>query len=111
MSLHAVAVRAREARDLAVRAQAAREHEADLALLEHVRRAVADARLGPGVGRTREAERVLVEVRRLLRVADPELEVVPAVDRHEVVFAHGSDLTPPAQETGRRRRARAIPPR
>ena len=46
---------------------------------------------GPGVRGAREAERVLVEVRGLLRVADPELDVVPAEQRHEVV-GHGAGL-------------------
>ena len=87
----AVALRLSPPADLAVSAEAAREDEADVALLEHVRGAVADARLGPGIGRAREAVGVLVEVRRLLRVPDPDLEVVPAVDRHEVVFAHEAD--------------------
>ena len=35
---------------------------------------------------------MLVEVRRLLRVPDPELEVIPAVERHEVGVAHRADL-------------------
>ena len=67
----------------------AREHEADLALLEHVARAVANAGLRARVGDAVEAERVLVVVRRLLRVADPQLDVVPAVQRHEVL-AHAA---------------------
>src|SRR5207248_3736387 len=77
-----------------VPAQAARYDEADLALLEEVGGAVADARLGPCVGRRPEPERTLVEVRRLLRVADPELDVIPALERHEVGRGHASDLTP-----------------
>src|SRR5207249_4857494 len=44
--LRAVAVLAREARDLGVLAHPARDDEADVALLEHVGRAIADARLG-----------------------------------------------------------------
>ena len=63
-----------------------------MALLEHVGRTVANARLRPRVGHRREAERVLVEVRRLLGVADPELDVIPALDRHEIVVRHGSIL-------------------
>jgi hypothetical protein len=73
------------ARDRVVLADRARDDQADLALLEDVRGAVAHARLRPGVGGAREAERVLVEVGRLLGVADPELDVVPAEQRHEVV--------------------------
>ena len=95
---HAVALRRGPLADFAVAAEAARENEADLPLLEHVRRAVADARLRPRVGRAREAVGALVEVRRLLRVPDPDLEVIPAVDRHEVVFAHGSDSRRPVPE-------------
>ena len=45
MSLTAVAVQRREAADLAVAAQPARQHEADVALLEDVGGAVADAGL------------------------------------------------------------------
>ena len=45
-----------------------------------VGRAVANARLRACVRGAREAERVLVEVRGLLRVPDPDLDVVPAVD-------------------------------
>ena len=88
--LDAVPVRAGEAGDLAVAAQTARQHEADVALLEQVGRTVAHARLRPGIRRLGEAERVLVVERRLLRVADVELEVVPPVDGHEVrVLPHG----------------------
>ncbi len=82
--LHAVAVRAGEARDLAVAAQAARQDETDVALLQQIGGPVADTCLGSGVGRLRKAERSLVVVGGLLRVADVQLEVVPAVDRHEV---------------------------
>src|SRR6185437_504935 len=51
---------------------------------------VADTGLRAGIGGAREAHTVLVEVRRLLRVADPELDVVPAEQRHEV-FGHRTD--------------------
>ena len=105
----AVPLRRRPLADLAVAAKPAREDEADLALLEHVRGAVADAGLRARVRRAREAVGVLVEVRRLLRVPDPDLEVVPAVDRHEVVFAHGSDSRWPVPEPFARRRARGFP--
>jgi hypothetical protein len=88
-----VAVGGGEADDLAVAAEAAREHEPDLALLEDVRGAVADAGLRACVGDPVEAERLLVPVRRLLGVPDPELEVVPALERHEIGAGHGRDLT------------------
>jgi hypothetical protein len=99
--LDAVAVEGGELADAGVPPQAAREHEPDLVLLEDVARAVADTRLGPGIRRLPEAERVLVVVRGLLRVAHVELDVVPAVERHEV-RRHGADLTPPAEPEARR---------
>jgi hypothetical protein len=36
------------------------------------------------MGGAGEAEGLLVEVRRLLGVADPEIDVIPSVKRHEV---------------------------
>ena len=84
----AVAVLRVVLRDLVLLAQRARDDEADVSLLEHVGGAVAHSRLGPGVRGPREAHRVLVEVRSLLCVADPELDVIPAEQRHEV-FGHG----------------------
>ena len=94
----AVAVTARELRHLAIGAQAARQDEADVALLDDVGGAVADARLRPRIGRTREPERVLVEVRRLLRVPDPELDVIPSQERHEVGRAHPQILLRPGRD-------------
>jgi len=64
----------------------AREHEPDPALLEDVRGAVARAGLEAGVGDLAEAEGVHVVVGGLERVADVELDVVDAVERHEVVL-------------------------
>jgi hypothetical protein len=84
--LDAVAVQALVARDLVVAAKRAREDEADVPLLDDVGRAVADARLGARVRGLAKAEAALVEVRRLLRVAHPELEVVPVDKRHEVLL-------------------------
>ena len=109
----AVAVARVVLRDLVLLAQRARDDEADVALLEHVRGAVAHSRLGPGVRRPREAHRVLVEVRSLLCVADPELDVVPAEQRHEV-FGH-VPIMPRARRRRRnpclrRARARRRPP-
>ena len=100
--LDAVAVLREVARDLVLLAQRARDDEADLALLEDVRGAVAHSRLRPRVRRAREAHRVLVEVGGLLRVPDPELEVVPGVERHEV-FGHARSMSvgpkhPPRRE-------------
>jgi hypothetical protein len=87
--LHAVAVGRVVAADLMVGRQRAGEDEPDAALLEHVRGAVADAGLQPRVGDLLEAHRPRVEVRGLQRVADVELDVVDAVQRHEVIGAFG----------------------
>src|SRR5919204_6192003 len=92
--LGGVAVAAGVLRDLAVVPQAAGHDQPDVALLEHVRGAVAHAGLWPPVRGDREPERVLVEVGRLLRVPDPELDMIPPLQRHEVVRAHEPDLTP-----------------
>jgi hypothetical protein len=84
--LDAVAVLGLLARHLAVRAQRAREHEADRALLEHTGHAVARARLEPRIGDLAEGEGALEVVARLGGVTDPELDVVDPVERHEVAF-------------------------
>src|SRR5262245_39603555 len=91
----AVSLRLRPPADVRVGAQPARHHEADVALLEDVGGPVANARFGTGVRGAGEAVCVLVEVRGLLGVPDPHLEVVPPVDRHEVVFAHDLDSRSP----------------
>src|SRR5262249_45503175 len=91
--LQAVAVGAREVPDPRVAAEAAAHDDADLTLLEDVRCAIADAGLGAGVCRSSKAERVLVPVGGLLRVPDPQLDVIPAVQWHEiVVLTHGQTL-------------------
>ena len=73
--------------------------------------AVANAGLRPRVRGLRETERVLVEERRLLRVADVELEVVPPVDGHEVrVLPHGQSLLGRRHGSRARRGESAIPP-
>src|SRR5262249_60667857 len=60
---------------------------------EEIRRAVADAGLWAGVRSASKAERVLVPVGRLLGVPDPQLDVIPAVQWHEiVVLRHGQTL-------------------
>src|SRR5690606_40243906 len=61
------------------------QDDADLALLEQVGGTVAHPRLGAAIGDQLEAEGRAVEVLRLLRVPDPELDVVGAVDREGVV--------------------------
>ena len=88
--LHTVAVQTREVADLVAAPQRARDDEADLVLLEDVARAIAHTGLRPRVRGAPEAERVLVVVRRLLRVPDPQLDVVPPVEGHEI-FAHVDD--------------------
>ena len=62
----------------------AREHESDFVLLQHIRAGLALARLGTAIGDQLIPERAAVEVRRLLRVADEELDVVGTVDRERV---------------------------
>jgi hypothetical protein len=80
----AVAVARAVAGDLVILAERRRQDEADLALLQDIGGAVAEPGLGPCISRAREAEHALVEVRRLLRVPDPEFDVVPTEQRHEV---------------------------
>src|SRR5581483_8890382 len=87
--LDAVAVHVREVADLVPAPQRARHDEANVVLLEDVARAVAHSRLGARVRGAAEAERVLVVVRGLLRVSDPELDVIPTVEGHEVVGHQG----------------------
>ena len=55
------------------------EHQTRLALLEGVRGRVALTGLEPGIGKLGEPERLPVIERRLLRVADPQLDVVDAL--------------------------------
>src|SRR5438067_600371 len=64
--LHAVTVGVGVSRDLVLRMHGARDHEPDVVLLEDVARAVADARLGPGIRSAPEPERALVVIRGLL---------------------------------------------
>src|SRR5437763_4427527 len=110
----AVAVSRMVLRDLVFLPQRPRNDETHFPLLEHVGRAVADSRLGAGIRRPGEAHGVLVEVRRLLRVADPELDVIPPEQRHEV-FGHEAIMplvhsTVGARTGGRRHtRSYAIP--
>ena len=56
--------------------QRRRQDEARPALLERVRGVGAASRFESAVGNLREAEGVTVEERRLLRIPDPELDVV-----------------------------------
>ena len=81
----AVAVEGVVLRDLVAGGEGAGEDEPDAPLLEDVRGAVAQPGLEAGVGHLPEAEGARVEVGGLLGVADPELDVVDAVERHEVM--------------------------
>ena len=80
----AVAVRADVLGDLAVRRQRRGEHEPDVVLDHHVAGAVADLRLEAAEGDRREAPQGAVVGGGLAGVADPELDVVDAVERQEV---------------------------
>src|SRR5438067_866821 len=57
-------------------AQPARGGPPRVPLLEHVRRLRAHGGLATRIGGAGESQRVLAEVRRLLRVPDPELDMV-----------------------------------
>ena len=71
--------------DLAVGGEWRREHDPDVVLLHDVAGPVADAGLEPGERDRREAPQGAEVRRRLARVADPELDVVDAVEREEVL--------------------------
>ena len=73
--------------DRVAAAQRSGQHEADLALLHHVRGAVALAGLRTGIGHQRHAERGAVEVRGLAGIADVELHVVGALQRKKILAA------------------------
>jgi len=64
--------------DRAARPQRGREDQPDVALGDHVGRAVGQPGLGPGVGQRPEAERGDVTLRGLFGVPAPQLEVVEA---------------------------------
>ena len=81
---HAVAVAGVVRADLVAGRQGARKDEPDVALGEHEVDPVAQAALQPGGGDLREPERLAIEERRLRGVADPQLDVVDAVQRHEI---------------------------
>jgi hypothetical protein len=57
-----------------------RHHEADASLAQDIRGLRALARFEPGVRELREAERLAIEERRLLRIAHPELHVMDAAE-------------------------------
>ena len=70
--------------DLAVRGQRRGEHEADVVLDHDVAGPVADLRLEPAEGDRGEAPQRAVVGGRLAGVADPELDVVDALEGQEV---------------------------
>ena len=71
--------------DLAVGGQRRREHDPDVVLLHDVARAVPDAGLEAREGDRREAPQRAEVGRGLAGVAHPELDVVDAVERQEVL--------------------------
>ena len=73
------------ASDLGPRLERAGEHEPDPSLLEHVRDVITDARLETLVGDLGESVCAGQKIPRVQRIADPQLDVVDAVQRHEVV--------------------------
>ena len=83
--VHPVPVLRHVLRDLAVGRERRGEHEADVVLDHHEAGPIAHAGLEPGVRHRREAPQRAVVVRGLLGVADPELDVVDAVERQEVL--------------------------
>ena len=89
--LHPVAVLAHVLGDVALRSHRRGEHQADLALLQHVRRSIAHTRLRTGIRDDVEAERVAVVVRGLSRVAHIQLDVVGAGEHGHVDLTHGVD--------------------
>src|ERR1041385_4126707 len=72
--------------------QGRRDHEANLPLRQQIARAIAHARLRAAIADHLEAHRSLVEVRRLFRVSDVELDVIGSVDRKCVVGLFGPGL-------------------
>jgi hypothetical protein len=83
--LHAVAVLGDVGADLVAGDERAGQDDPDAALLEDVRSPVTHAGLQAGVGHLGEPERADPIGRRLQRVADIKLDVVDAVERHEVI--------------------------
>ena len=75
--------------DLGAGAETAGQDEPDPALLENVRYTVSEPGLEAGVRNPAESEGVLVEVSGLGGVADVELDVVDAVERHVIVGCGG----------------------
>jgi hypothetical protein len=92
--LDAVSVLELVSAHLRLGAHSRREDEADAVLLHHIAGPVANSGLRSGVGGGRETEHRAVVVRRLFGIADVELEVVIAQNRHRVVVCHGGVLLP-----------------
>jgi hypothetical protein len=89
--LYAVAVLVDVAADLGAAVQGRGEHQADLALLHHVRFAVFETRSQAGVGQRLEAECGFVEVGGLLGVAHVKFNVIGTVQGQKV-FGLGNDF-------------------
>jgi len=60
------------------------QHEADLILLQDIRRPVTLARFWAAICNEFHSERGTIEVRRLLRVADVKLNMIRSIERQEV---------------------------
>ena len=82
----AVAVQRAVPRDVAVGREGAGQHKSDVALLEDVAGPIAAAGFQAHSGDRPEAERLVIEMRRLARVPDIELDVVVAAQREEIVL-------------------------
>ena len=93
--VHAVAVAADVVGDLAIRRERGREDERDVVAPHHVAGAVPDPGLQAGERDRGEAPQRAVVRRRLAGIADPELHVVDALERQEVLRLGVSVLVEP----------------
>ena len=103
--MDAVAVLADVLRDLAVGRQRRRDHERDVVAPHHVAGPIPDAGLQAGERDRREAPQRAVVRRRLAGIADPELDVVDALERQEVLRLGVGVLVRAGRRPGWRRRA------
>src|SRR5687767_13435079 len=71
--------------NFALRREGGGQDESDVVLLHYVRGSVADLGLQAGIGGGREAPQRAEVGRRLTRVTHPELDVVDALERQEVL--------------------------
>jgi hypothetical protein len=85
--VNAVAMFSDVLRRLVTRVQRRGDDESNLSLRQDIRRHIAIPRLQSAVPELREAERLPIEIRRLLRVACPELHVMDALQPQRVLTA------------------------